>query len=206
MHHIPSWIPHVMKDITWHKDRSDPTIYLTFDDGPVPGVSDFVLNQLSKKGMKATFFMVGDNVRKHTSLAKEVFSAGHSVGNHTYFHLKGTSTKHWAYLKDTLRCQYCLEDALNFSTKLFRPPYGLMTKTQFDSLKAKFEIVLWDVLSGDYDLKQDAATCLQKSKQYTQAGSIVLFHDQEKTSEKIQKFLPDFLNWVEDQGFQTNSL
>lgn len=206
MHHIPSWIPLVMKDITWHKDRSVRNIYLTFDDGPVPGVSDFVLDQLSKKGMKATFFMVGDNVRKHTSLAGEVLSAGHSIGNHTYFHLKGTSTNHWAYLKDTLRCQYCLEDSLNASTTLFRPPYGLMTKAQFDSLKTRYEIVLWDVLSGDYDLKQDATTCLQKSKQYTQSGSIVLFHDQEKTAEKIKRILPDFLNWVEDQGFQTKSL
>jgi len=206
MHHIPDWIPYLLRDITWHKDRSAAAVYLTFDDGPVPGVTDFVLEQLAVRGMKASFFVVGDNVHKHPSLAKEVLDAGHSIGNHTFHHLKGIKTSHWTYLKDTLRCQYCLEDELNISPNIFRPPYGLMSRLQYSTLKDTYEIVLWDVLSGDYDMQQDAATCLLKAKQYTQGGSIVLFHDQEKTRDKIRKILPDYLSWVEDQGFVTASL
>jgi peptidoglycan-N-acetylglucosamine deacetylase len=206
LHHIPDWMPYLLKDITWHKNRAKQEIYLTFDDGPVPGVTDFVLELLEKHSMKATFFVVGDNVMKHESLARELQANGHSIGNHTFHHLKGTQTKDWTYFKDVLKCQHILEETLGVSPKLFRPPYGLMRKGQFDCLKDSFEIVLWDVLSGDYDSRQDAKTCLNKALQYTQAGSIVLFHDQEKTRDKIRKVLPDYLSWVADQGFQTGCL
>ncbi|UJP65178.1 polysaccharide deacetylase family protein [Mongoliitalea daihaiensis] len=206
LHHIPSWIPYLLKDITWHKDRDAPKIYLTFDDGPVPGVTDFILELLALRSMTATFFVVGDNVVKHATLAQELLANGHSIGNHTFHHLKGTQTKDWTYLKDVLRCQHAIQDTLGCSPRLFRPPYGVMNKGQLDALKNTYEIVLWDVLSGDYDPQQAASTCLQKSMQYTQAGSIVLFHDQEKTRDKIRKVLPDYLSWVTDQGFQTASL
>lgn len=206
IHHIPTFIPKLFKHYTWHKNRAVNKIYLTFDDGPVHGVTDFVLNELERYGMKATFFMVGDNVKKNPELAKAVRDEGHAIGNHTYHHLNGYKTPDEIYLKDVRDCQSIIEEVLGVETNVFRPPYGRITKSQYKSLSPQNEIVMWDVLSGDYDAKQSAEKCLHKSIKYTQNGSVIVFHDQIKTKTIIREVLPTYLNFVHKSGFETATL
>jgi peptidoglycan-N-acetylglucosamine deacetylase len=206
MHHVPALIPKLFDQFIWNKSRAEKTIYLTFDDGPVPGITDFVLNELSKKGMKATFFMVGANVEKHPDLAKEVHQAGHEIGNHTFHHLDGFRNPDGLYLDDIEKCQKILQDKLAIAPLYFRPPYGKISKSQSKLVLQNHQIVMWDVLSGDYDLGQSFEKCLAKSIKYSRNGSIVLFHDQQKTEGVVKKILPDYLDFIRDEGFQTGLL
>ncbi|MFD2033370.1 polysaccharide deacetylase family protein [Belliella marina] len=199
-------IPKIFKHYTWHKERTEKKIYLTFDDGPVPGVTEFVLDQLESFGMKATFFMVGDNVKKYPGLAKQVVQHGHGVGNHTFHHLNGYKTPDGLYVQDVLDCQNLLQTQLGVDTRLFRPPYGRITKSQYTRLAPGHEIVMWDVLSGDYDPNQSAKKCLEKTIKYSQNGSVVVFHDQLKTKAILEDMLVDYLSFVQDMGFETDIL
>ncbi|MCH7396789.1 polysaccharide deacetylase family protein [Belliella sp. DSM 107340] len=206
IHHVPDLIPKLFKHYTWHKDRSKKKIYLTFDDGPVPEVTEFVLEQLDRFGMKATFFVVGDNVRKSPSLAKQIVANGHGIGNHTYHHLNGYKTPTDIYIHDVFCCQKVLNDELGLESRLFRPPYGRITKNQFKALSPEFEVVMWDVLSGDYDPNQSCQKCLEKTIKYSQNGSIVVFHDQIKTKSVLKEILVDYLRYIKDSGFETDLL
>lgn len=203
MHHVPAIVTKLFSGMLWNKCRKENKIYLTFDDGPVPGVTDFVLEELDKREMKATFFMVGDNVKKHPQLALNVAEAGHGIGNHTFHHLNGYYASFDNYLSDIESCEYVFEEVLEQNSSLFRPPYGKLTKKQFEAIKSKYQVVMWDVLSGDYDQRQSSAKCLSKTKKYSRNGSIILFHDQLKTQQVLKKILPDYLDFVQDTGFQT---
>ncbi|MFC3415670.1 polysaccharide deacetylase family protein [Algoriphagus hitonicola] len=185
---------------------TDRRIFLTFDDGPVPGVTDFVLNELEKRGQKATFFVVGDNVRKNLTLAEDILKANHTIGNHTFNHFNGWKTNTDRYLENVDRCQKILEDQLNFSPGYFRPPYGLLKSSQAKDLQKKFQIVMWSLLSGDFDLNLSKEIILKKSKSGTRPGTVVVFHDQEKTKEIIRRVLPEYLDFLGDQGWKTESL
>lgn len=206
MHHVPSLIPKVFDKFIWNKNRDDKAVYLTFDDGPVPGITDFVLNELSKRSMTATFFMVGGNVEKHPNLAKEVLQAGNGIGNHTFNHLDGYRNPDMMYLENIEKCQNILQDSLGVIPINFRPPYGKISKSQSKLVLEKYQIVMWDVLSGDYDPCQSPEKCLSKTIQYSRNGSIVLFHDQQKTERVVKKVLPDYLDFIIDKGFQTGVL
>jgi peptidoglycan-N-acetylglucosamine deacetylase len=203
IHHIPSLVPKIFSKLIWHKDRDKPKVYLTFDDGPVPGITDFVLDELGKREMRATFFMVGDNIRKHPDLARRVVEGGHSVGNHTQHHVKGFSLSSQDYLQDVARCQSQFQEIIGISPGIFRPPYGQLTNGQLKSLLPDFQIYMWDVLSGDFDRKQSAEVCLAKTKKYTQNGSIIVFHDQQKTKEIVQEVLSPFLDYLVLMEFET---
>jgi peptidoglycan/xylan/chitin deacetylase (PgdA/CDA1 family) len=203
LHHVPSLIPKVFDKFIWNKSREEKTIYLTFDDGPVPGITDFVLSELAKRDIKATFFMVGANVEKHPSLSKEVHQAGNRIGNHTFHHLDGYRNPDAMYLEDIEKCQKILQETIDISPVNFRPPYGKISKSQSKLILEKYQIIMWDVLSGDYDLDQSPEKCLSKTKQYSKNGSIVLFHDQQKTAGIVKKVLPDYLDFILDKGFQT---
>jgi len=203
MHHVPALVPKIFSKFVWNKSRDEKTIYLTFDDGPVPGITDFVLHELSKRGLKATFFMVGANVEKHPNLAKEVLQAGNGIGNHTFHHVDGHRTPDSIYMEEIGKCQKMLHDTLQINAVNFRPPYGKITKTQSKLVLEKHQIIMWDVLSGDYDPNQSPEKCLSKSIQYSKNGSIVLFHDQQKTEIVVKKVLPDYLDFIKDSGFQT---
>lgn len=205
-HTVPLVIQRLFPQRIWSKNSEGNQVFLTFDDGPVPGVTDFVLQELSKRAMKATFFMVGDNVRKHSSLAKEVLSQGHQIANHTFHHLNGWKTKREKYVQDFLACNQIIEDQLGVQTKLFRPPYGLMTSAEAKEISKTHSIVMWNMLSGDYDLKLDAKEVLRKSIENTGPGSIVLFHDQQKTSSVLPKILPTYLDKLLDKGWTTATL
>lgn len=199
---IPTWLQLVYPWAVWHGDREGRQVYLTFDDGPVPGITDFVLEELAKRRMKATFFMVGDNVCRHPGLAREVVASGHCVGNHTYHHLHGGQVSTAAYLQDVALCQEELGQRLGISPNLFRPPYGRMKMAQRRALRDTYKLVLWEVLPGDYLERLSVELISKRIKEKTRPGSIVLFHDQQKTAAKVKSVLPDFLAFLDGEGFQ----
>jgi peptidoglycan/xylan/chitin deacetylase (PgdA/CDA1 family) len=190
----------------WKGPELERKVSLTFDDGPVPGVTDWVLDELAKRRLNASFFMVGDNVRKHPSLANEVIAAGHQVGNHTYHHLSGWKTSTATYLEDVAACDAMLEDTLGLKTSLFRPPYGWMKPLQARAVAKDKKIVMWSLLSYDFDSSLAAEKIIQVCASRTSSGSILVFHDQEKTKEQLKKVLPNYLDFLVGEGFATQPL
>jgi peptidoglycan/xylan/chitin deacetylase (PgdA/CDA1 family) len=202
-HSVPRFVQGFFPERIWQGDASRRQVYLTFDDGPVPGVTDFVLEQLEKRGHRATFFMVGDNIRKHRRLALDVLSAGHQIGNHTFNHLNGWKTSDLEYFENARAFDRIVEDSLAIQTSLFRPPYGLLKSSQAKLLSDSKKIVMWNVLSGDYDRSLEPKRILDKTSANTRSGSIVVFHDQQKTQEVLPKVLPVFLDFLRLEGFET---
>lgn len=205
-HTVPKFVQGFFPKRIWEGDPSDDQVYLTFDDGPVPGVTDFVLNELAKRNQKATFFMVGDNVRKEPALANEVLAQNHQIGNHTFNHLKGWNTSDLAYLENVEKCDSVFGEKLGIRTDLFRPPYGLMKNSQAKPILESKRVIMWNVLTGDYDRSILPSEVLGKSIRNTYPGSIVVFHDQQKTREVLPKILPQYLDFLEDKGFKTSFL
>jgi peptidoglycan-N-acetylglucosamine deacetylase len=205
-HRVPRWVQRFFPDRIWEGPAEERLVYLTFDDGPVPGITDFVLEELAKRDQRATFFMVGDNVRKHSSLALEVLKSGHQVGNHTYNHLHGWKTSTKIYLENVAACDRIFEEKLGIKSNLFRPPYGMLTPFQAGSLAKQKRLVMWSLLSGDYDRRIPAQTLLREIKPKTAPAGIVVFHDQEKTNGHLQKVLPEYLDFLKDQKFSTGVL
>ena len=203
IHFVPKLVKWFFPRFTWNRSRTEKKIYLTFDDGPVPGISDFVLDELDKRGLKATFFVVGDNVKKYPHIALRVIKEGHQLGNHTFNHLRGSSIDDRVYLDNAKKCSEAIEELTGKKPHLFRPPYGRIRKSQIKALSADYEIIMWDVLSGDFIESQPAETCLSKTKKYTKSGSIVLFHDQEKTENIIKAVLPRYLDFIQAEGYET---
>jgi peptidoglycan/xylan/chitin deacetylase (PgdA/CDA1 family) len=205
-HRVPGWVQRLFPQRKWEGIVENKQVYLTFDDGPVPGITDFVLDELAKRGQQATFFMVGDNVRKHASLAQEVLQAGHQIGNHTYNHLHGLKTSSKAYLENVNLCDQIFEEKLGVSTPLFRPPYGMMNPWQAGILQKEKEIVMWTLLTGDYDRSVSPQVVLNDSRKMTSERSIIVFHDQQKTDGHLQKILPEYLDFLVGEGFMTGVL
>ncbi|MEX0882549.1 MAG: polysaccharide deacetylase family protein [Cyclobacteriaceae bacterium] len=200
---IPKIITRIYPDYVWNMDRNHHKIYLTFDDGPVPEVTDFVLAQLMQYHMRATFFMVGENIHKHPGLAFQVASADHGIGNHTQNHLKGSASSLEDYLGNIRKCQETIQSVLNISPKLFRPPYGSLTLSQKKDIMGQYKIIFWDLLSGDFITKLSPKKSLYQLKQKTTNGSIILFHDQLKTFSILKAILPEYLKFIDGEGYQT---
>jgi len=175
-------------------------IYLTFDDGPIPDITPWVLNLLDKYGIKATFFCVGDNVRKHPDIYRQVLEKGHQVGNHTFNHLQGIRTFSKNYIRNIeIASQY-------IKSNLFRPPHGHMRLPQFFSLRKKYKIVLWDVVTRDYSKRQTPEEVLQNVKKYTRNGSIIVFHDSIKAEKNMKYALPLSIEWLMEQGYEFRTI
>jgi peptidoglycan/xylan/chitin deacetylase (PgdA/CDA1 family) len=190
-------------NLIWNKDRKRRSIYLTFDDGPIPIVTPFVLNILKQYNAKATFFCIGDNVSKHPDVFEQVKNAGHSIGNHTFNHLKGWKTEDKTYFENFLKADEQLH------TGLFRPPYGRIKKSQIILLKQAnpdLNIVMWDVLSGDFDLNLSPEACLQNVLKHTENGSIVVFHDSLKAYERLEYVLPRAMEEWSKMGYSFSPL
>jgi peptidoglycan/xylan/chitin deacetylase (PgdA/CDA1 family) len=184
--------------MVWNADNKARCIYLTFDDGPIPIVTPFVLNILKKYDAKATFFCIGDNVRKHPDVFEQVKNAGHAIGNHTYNHLRGWKTEDQTYLDNFLQADKLL------NTNLFRPPYGRIKRSQAKLLqeaKPGLELIMWSVLSGDFDLKLKPEKCLDNVLKNTRGGDIVLFHDSLKAQERMEYALPRALEHWSREGY-----
>lgn len=192
----------VYPEFWWRMDDNEPTIYLTFDDGPIPDVTEFVLEQLDKFAAQATFFCIGDNVRKHRDVFYQVIEAGHLVGNHTFNHLNGWKSDDVDYLQNIEQCQ----QELRIETGLFRPPYGRIKKSQATEVLQNHAIVMWDVLSGDFDRSLPADACLRKTIGYTEPGSIVVFHDSLKAWPTMRYVLPRVLTHFAERGYEFRAL
>jgi peptidoglycan/xylan/chitin deacetylase (PgdA/CDA1 family) len=194
----PFWLQWLYPTLTWHKNRKEKYVYLTFDDGPIPVVTPFVLNTLKKFNVKATFFCIGDNVSKYPDLYKDVVSNGHAVGNHTFNHLKGWSTADDEYLLNIEKCAKLVE------SPLFRPPYGRMRRSQIRKFGVKFphmKIIMWDVLSGDFDPNISIEQCTRNVLKNVKNGSVIVFHDSEKAFPRLQQSLPIVLQKLQSSGF-----
>ena len=178
----------------------EKVIYLTFDDGPVPEATPEVLDILGKYKVPATFFMVGDNIRKYPGLFDQVKQGGHAIGNHTFHHLNGWHTAPGAYIDDVNRCR-------EFSdTNLFRPPYGRFTPSQYFLLRKDFRFILWSVLTWDFHRLTTPERCLGNAIEHTCSGSVVVFHDHEKAMGNVRYALPRFLEHFLELGYRFSSL
>lgn len=215
MNFTPITTPKVVKSLfptlVWDIPTKGKDIYLTFDDGPTPKITNWVLDTLKLYNAKATFFCIGKNIEEHPDLFKNIISKGHSIGNHTYNHLKGWKTNTKDYLGNTLICDRILKNEIKKSTinnqqspitKLFRPPYGQITPKQIKKLQAEgYKIVMWNVLSVDWDKKISKETCLNNVINHTESGSIIVFHDSVKASKNMQFALPKVLKHFSEKGY-----
>ena len=175
-------------------------IYLTFDDGPIPGLTEWVLDELKLYNAKATFFCVGDNVHRNNGIFHRVKSEGHTVANHTMYHLKGFQNTTKDYLVEVEACEQLTQ------SRLFRPPYGQLKRSQYRALiEAGYHIVFWDVISYDYE-KIPEQECLKNVMDHTRNGSIVLFHDNKKAEKNLKYALPVFLKHFSEQGYEFRGL
>ena len=183
------------KNVIWNFDLYTPLLYLTFDDGPNPETTSFILDVLDKHNIKATFFCKGSNVEKYPGLFQDILKSGHDIGNHTYSHPRGTGTSFEVYLEDFQRFESI------HKTKLFRPPYGRMTCHQAKEIEKTHKIIIWTVLAGDFDLKRTPEKCLQVVKKYSGNGSVIVFHDSDKAKERLIFALPRFIEYAVERGY-----
>lgn len=196
----PQFIQNLSPNYTWKVPTEEKEVYLTFDDGPIPEVTPWVLEQLANYNAKATFFCVGENVQKHPSVFEAVKAAGHTVGNHTYNHLDGWTTDNIPYFHNTRH------SARIIGSELFRPPYGKLKPKQAQFLQRHYRIVMWDILSGDFDPNISNEQCLQNVIRNVAPGSIVVFHDSLKAKEKLEYVLPRVLQHLSEQGYRFEAL
>jgi peptidoglycan/xylan/chitin deacetylase (PgdA/CDA1 family) len=189
--------------LVWNHSRTQPVLYLTFDDGPIPIVTPFVLKTLKQFNAKATFFCIGDNVEKHPDIFKQVQADGHAIGNHTFNHLKGWKTEDSVYIDNFNKADQLL------NTSLFRPPYGRIKRSQIQQLKAlkpALKIMMWDVLSGDFDMALKPEACLKGVLKHTGNGAIIVFHDSLKAFNRLEYVLPRALDVWSKAGFRFDVL
>lgn len=179
----------------WNMSSDSKGVYLTFDDGPIPGPTDFVLDQLQKFNAKATFFCIGDNVRKNPDLFQKVNDAGHRIGNHTFNHLNGWQHNTSDYVKNV----YDAEAFIN--TDIFRPPYGRIKKQQADVILEKYKVIMWDVLSYDYDKEVSPEQCYLNVVKNVRPGSIIVFHDSLKAFQNLEYTLPKCLRYLKENDY-----
>jgi peptidoglycan/xylan/chitin deacetylase (PgdA/CDA1 family) len=190
------WLRWLYPRATWRMDKNERSVYLTFDDGPIPESTPFILETLKKFNAKATFFMVGENVMRHHDLYTQIVQEGHQVGNHTYNHIG--SLKHWAitYAYNTEKANQLIH------AHLFRPPHGWMKHSVYWWMSRRYRIIMWDVVTRDYSKWMTAEDIFENVKKYTRNGSIITFHDSQKSIEKLHYALPKALQWLKDQGYE----
>lgn len=203
MHYSPFWVKKIFPVRIWdYASLSvEKSIYLTFDDGPVPEVTPWVLEVLKKYDVKATFFCVGNNIQKYPYLLETIHEQGHTIGNHTFNHKNGFNTPIQEYIQDILLTQDTLNKILPYQTPYFRPPYGRLTFSQARHIAKTHKIVMWSVLSGDFDTQISGETVLQKTLQYTKPGSVVVFHDSIKAFSRLEYALPRYIEECLNMGY-----
>jgi len=227
----PKTVKKLLRNFIWEVPNSNNTIYLTFDDGPIPEVTEWVLDVLKKEKIKATFFCIGDNIQKHPTIYQRILNEGHQTGNHTFNHLNGWTTKTSNYIENFKLCETETEkfqipksnnefevsenlkiQKLNSklptsNSQLFRPPYGKMTLSQSKKIqKLGYKIVMWDVLSYDFKPEITAEKCKENVLNNTSVGSIIVFHDSIKAEKTLRKILPEVIQELKNKGFQFDVL
>ena len=180
----------------WRGNTKEKVVYLTFDDGPIPGVTPWVLDLLDKYGIKATFFLVGDNVRKHPEEFRMILERGHRVGNHTFNHVKGTSYTAPAYIANVEKANELIQ------SDLFRPPHGWLGYRPYHALRRRYRIIMWDLVTRDYSKHLNGEQVFGKLKHYVRNGSIITFHDSLKSEKNLNYALPRSIEWLLEQGYR----
>ncbi len=191
----PELLKRMYPNQIWSIPNDKKKIYLTFDDGPTPRITENILQTLNDYSAKATFFLVGENAFRYPELVQSIKSDGHSIGNHTHHHLNGWQTSTNAYAKDVLKCEEMV------SSKLFRPPYGRITRSQTKVMTNRYKVVMWDVLSGDFDHTITKDRVLKNVIDNTKPGSIIVFHDSIKAASRMQYALPRVLEYFTEREY-----
>ncbi len=200
----PWWLRQLYPALLWHMPRQEKAVYLSFDDGPHPEVTPFVLDQLKKFNARASFFCIGKNVQLYPEIATRILEEGHSIGNHTQHHVNGWKTSFSAYLNDVRAARE------HISSSLFRPPYGRITRQQAKAVKELLgkdsRIVMWDVLSADFDINLSGEQCLHYVVRYARPGSIIVMHDSAKAWPRLEYMLPRLLQFFHDKGYDMKAI
>ena len=187
----------------WHGDREKKKIYLTFDDGPIPGVTDYILDVLAELDVKATFFCVGENIKKNPGVFKRILDEKHGIGNHTFNHLNGWVVNEVEYLKNI---QFCDEVIRHYRGKehirLFRPPYGKIRRKTLKMIRDDYKVIMWDVLSYDFSPDVTAERSFDRISRYTRNGSIIIFHDSHKTFEKLKLIISQYILYFKNKNYE----
>ncbi|SDG60400.1 polysaccharide deacetylase family protein [Winogradskyella thalassocola] len=212
----PDFVKIVFPNFIWNINTKSKELYLTFDDGPTPEITDWVLTILKAYNAKATFFCIGNNIEKHPNIFQTIINEGHAIGNHTYNHLKGWKHKAKDYINDIALTQSLIDSVFENSqvvnqkssiSPLFRPPYGKLKSKQSQQLQELgYKIVLWDVLSYDWDSSVTEETCLKNVTSAAVEGSIIVFHDSVKASRNLKYVLPKVLEYYSERGFEFKSI
>ncbi len=189
------WLRWIYPKAYWRMNRRERKVYLTFDDGPIPEATPFILETLKERGIKATFFMVGENAFRHPELLERVKAEGHAIGNHTYNHMGGAKHSINTYMENIRKADAILH------THLFRPPHGWMRISQYAWLSRKYKVVMWDLVTRDYSRLLTADDVVNNIKRYARNGSIITFHDSLKSIDKLHTALPESLDWLIANGY-----
>lgn len=192
----PKFIQKLFPSITWRKENAQNNIWLTFDDGPHQESTPFILNVLKEEQVKATFFLVGEQMEKHPELLNQIISEGHIVANHSYSHKNGWLSNNSTYFNDIEKCQKLIPE-----NKLFRPPYGKISPLQISHLKKNYKIILWDVLSWDFSLYNTPKKVKESVLKNTVSGSIIVFHNNKKSFKNLQSILKETIQELKQKGF-----
>lgn len=196
----PFFLKKYYSNFVWKIPTTEKIIYLTFDDGPTPEITEWTLATLKTFNAKATFFCVGSNVAKHPEIFQKIICDGHAIGNHTHHHLNGWHTDKEAYFRNIKKCEEVVK------SNLFRPPYGRIKKSQYELIKDDYKVIMWDVLSGDFDSKTSPEKCLHNVKNNTTEGSVVVFHDSLKAADNLKYTLPKVLEYFTEKGYRFEKL
>lgn len=194
--HLPGYITKYFPLAIWRMPDDSRTVYLTFDDGPIPEVTPWVLDLLREKDIKATFFAVGENVFRYPEVFEQVIEEGHAVGNHTYHHLQGLKSDNKTYYRDIVHANKFI------GSNLFRPPHGWLKRAQYRYLSGKYKIIMWDVISCDYNKNITKEEVLQNVLDYARPGSIITFHDSLKAEAHLKWVLPRAIEALQAQGYE----
>jgi peptidoglycan-N-acetylglucosamine deacetylase len=195
----PKWIKRLLYNLVWDIPNNNNKIYLTFDDGPIPEVTEFVLKVLKDNNIRATFFCIGHNIEKNPEIFKKIIADQHAIGNHTFNHLNGWQTSSKEYIENVLLCENSMG---SIPCKLFRPPYGKIKSVQSNKIRdLGYKIIMWDVLSADFDTTISPEKCLENATKKVKTGSVIIFHDSMKAFHNLQYALPKTIKILKEKGF-----
>jgi peptidoglycan/xylan/chitin deacetylase (PgdA/CDA1 family) len=202
-------IKRILRNFIWHLPNKEKKVYLTFDDGPTPEVTEWVLDVLKAHAVKATFFCIGNNIEKYPDIFRKVIDGGHAIGNHTYNHLNGWNTDNNTYFDNIAAAEKSIQNRLPsfLHNKLFRPPYGKIKASQSAEVRKQgYKIIMWDVLSADFDQSITPEKCLKNVTVNTCEGSIIIFHDSVKAYGNLSYVLPKAIEYLKDKGFSFDKI
>lgn len=198
---MPKILQKIFPSLVWKCLTNEKKVWLTFDDGPNPKVTNYILNVLKKNNIKATFFCVGNKIEQYPDIINKIKQEGHTIGNHSYSHINGFKTSTKKYINDISKCQELIPN-----TKIFRPPFGKITPIQISKLKQDFKIIMWDVMAYDFRDSLTKEECLLNVTDNVESGSIIVLHDNLKSFEKIKYLLPKIIDKLKDRKFNFSEI